>query len=135
MKVNNYADLRIAYDLLGFLNEEYCDRNFDRNRNDSIGLRIRRTKQEIRDFYRRQETGSNSHVRIIKSDFDNQIVLITLPDFVDSEEYAEEYFMGREYIRAIPSQYDCTGQLFTAWYKIFQRNGRWMAYHCICMDV
>ncbi len=39
------------------------------------------------------------------------------------------------YIHGVNSQYDCTGCLFTEWFKVFRRRGRWYAYHCIGMDI
>lgn len=32
------------------------------------------------------------------------------------------------------SPYDCTGQPYTAWYKLVNRRGMWYAYHCIGID-
>ena len=34
-----------------------------------------------------------------------------------------------------PSAYDCTGQAFTSWYKVFVRGGRFWAYHHVSVDV
>mgnify|MGYP000367666834 CR=1 FL=1 len=31
--------------------------------------------------------------------------------------------------------YDCTGQEFTSWYRLFQRRGHWYAYHMVSRDV
>ena len=73
--------------------------------------------------------------RIISSDSDGMMVLVQLPESIQTREGAEEYFEANEVMEAIPSQYDCTGQLFTSWYHLFQRNGRWCAYHRICADV
>ena len=38
-------------------------------------------------------------------------------------------------ISVIPSMYDCTGQAFTNWYKIFKRRGQFWAYHSVVFDV
>ena len=52
-------------------------------------------------------------------------------DIAPSAEYFDEY----EWIHAEPSQYDCTGQVFTSWRHIFPRNGRFYVYHCFGVDV
>ena len=48
---------------------------------------------------------------------------------------AVSYFEEEEYMTCIPSQYDCTGQRFTCWYRIAKQNGRFYAYHCVGADV
>lgn len=59
-----------------------------------------------------------------------------LPEHIKSREDAVEYFEEYEYMECEPSQYDCTGQLFTSRYCVFQKlDGRWWVYHCIAMDV
>ena len=65
------------------------------------------------------------------------IQLEQLPDELDSytEDEAQEWFMWNRYRNAAPSQYDCTGQLFTNWFKLTRRRGHWFAYHSIGRDV
>ena len=58
-----------------------------------------------------------------------------LPKTITDEETAREWFEYNEYMHIRPSMYDCTGQLFTSWYKIIERNGRFYAYHCVSLDV
>ena len=68
--------------------------------------------------------------------FDSFIAKFPLPEYIETREDAVEYFNEYEYIRMIPSAYDCTGQRFTSWYKIFQKpDGRFWAYHSIRLDV
>ena len=63
------------------------------------------------------------------------IVKFPLPEDIQSKEEAREYFREYEYIRYRPTYYDCTGQSFTSWYKIFQKpDGRFWAYHAIGID-
>lgn len=50
-------------------------------------------------------------------------------------EDVEAWFTENRYIHGVNSQYDCTGCLFTEWFKVFRRRGRWYAYHCIGMDI
>lgn len=54
---------------------------------------------------------------------------------VNSMEEAEEEF--EEYHRRtyIERGYDCTGQAFTQWHKIFNINGRFVLYHSVGFDV
>ena len=65
------------------------------------------------------------------------IQLEQLPDELNSytEDEAQELFMWNRYRTAAPSQYDCTGQLFTNWFKLTRRRGHWFAYHSIGRDV
>ena len=69
---------------------------------------------------------------------DGFVELISFPeafDTIDGEDGAEEFFKTFFEIHARPSMYDCTGQAFTSWYKLFERNGRIYAYHCVGFDV
>ena len=58
-------------------------------------------------------------------------------DVPDDWEYEDvkDYFEEWEVQHCIPSQYDCTGQIFTTGYKIFKRHGHWMCYHSYGMDI
>lgn len=62
---------------------------------------------------------------------DGYITLYELPDVSDPVEYFEE----NERIHYVPRAWDCTGQAFTEWYKIFKRHGKTMVYHRIGYDV
>jgi hypothetical protein len=53
---------------------------------------------------------------------------------VYSKEAAELKFLSEYYLEPIASAFDCTGRLFTSWYKIVQMHGDWYAYHSICRD-
>lgn len=35
----------------------------------------------------------------------------------------------------LETAYDCTGQAFTAWYRIVKMQGRFFAYHDVAYDV
>lgn len=63
------------------------------------------------------------------------VLLLPLPESIRSDDEARDWFMENEYIHFRPSPYDCTGQSFTSWYKLFQRNGKFWAYHGVSMDV
>ena len=66
---------------------------------------------------------------------DGYVLLIELPETLENLRDAEEYFEERETICAVPSIFDCTGQAFTSWFKVFKRRDRFMAYHSIGFDV
>lgn len=73
--------------------------------------------------------------RGIKGDFDGCLELISIPEVFDTMESADMFFRDFLYMDSPRSMYDCTGQAFTSWYKLFKRNGRFFAYHRISMDV
>lgn len=127
--IGNKRDLQIAYGLLLLLRQ-------------SVGIvddrgaaerEIVRLKREIRRFLRPQKHRTTH--RIIRGDSDGYLEIVTLPDRIDSLEGASEYFENHERREYIPSQYDCTGQLFTSWYKPFKRRGRYYCYHRVLADV
>ena len=71
--------------------------------------------------------------RIIQDDpYGYYTVLITLPEDVTDP---EAYFEDNERLTAMPSQYDCTGQHFTLWHKTVKRQGRYMIYHHVGIDI
>ena len=91
-------------------------------------------KREVR-FRNRKDDADTS--RIVRNDSDGYTVLIVMTDedaFADEVE-ADAYFEDRFFIPMAPSAYDCTGKLFTSWYKCFRRHGKWMAYHSVSADV
>ena len=78
----------------------------------------------------------NNNRKVIKDyGIDGFIELIQLPEEIKTKEDAVDWFEYNEYREMRPCAYDCTGQLFTGWFKIFQRNGRFIAYHCVNADV
>lgn len=91
---------------------------------------IKELKKAIRDYNNR-----STDRRCVKGDWDGYIMLIEFPDYIETKEDAEEHFHECEELRYHWSPYDCTGQHFTSWYKLFKRNGRWMCYHSIGVDV
>lgn len=128
MYVANSADLKMAYEeLLFWKNDSRLKDNALIN--DRI---IKKLKEGIRDYFRRK---NRETARIIKWDSESEIILEEIPEIINTKEVAEEWFMFCRYRAVIPSPYDCTGQLFTAWYKIFKRNGKYIVYYCICRDV
>lgn len=133
--IQNTKDLRCKYESLLLANElkkEVSSLDLDRH-----NVFINKIKKEIRDYYKMEDEHKE---RLIKDNgMDGCIVLIELPSEInsvkiDSFELAEEYFKAYEYRKCRPSMYDCTGQVFTSWYKIIKRNNKFYAYHCIGFD-
>ena len=86
---------------------------------------------------RRSNRVVNNERKIVRDyGMDGVIVKFPLPEELTSAEEADEYFREYEYIYFYPSPYDCTGQQFTSWYKIFRKpDGRFWAYHSIGVDI
>ena len=119
--IKNKDDLRLAYDYLQLSME--LEKPIDKQAD---------IKRVIRSYLHKEK----SHDRIIKDyGIDGYILLMELPDFLENQEDAEEYFEKCHVIHAFPSIFDCTGQAFTSWYKIFKRRNRFHAYHSVSFDV
>ena len=89
-------------------------------------------KREMRTFSHRPV----SERRIIQADgIDGYTELLPLPEYIETMDEAVSYFEDYEYRPYYPSAYDCTGQAFTSWYKVFIRGGRFWAYHRVSVDV
>lgn len=79
---------------------------------------------------------TDEHQTVHDDGIDGFITKFPLPEYITTRQDADEYFREYEYIRMIPSAYDCTGQRFTAWYKLFQKpDGRFLAYHSVGIDM
>ena len=123
--VRNKSDLEFAYLLLNEINKMVGD-EYTASKKD----RVTEIKRAIRQFYKKQEDSRSR--RIIKDyGIDGFIELYELPEVEDPQAYFDEY----EWIHAKPSMYDCTGQAFTAWRKVFKRHGKNMVYHSVGFDV
>ena len=97
-----------------------------------IRERIKELKRDIREYNKRPES---EEVIVRDYGIDGFVIRKPLPDFLKSIEDAVEYFEENEYMRCRPSMYDCTGDLFTSWYKIYKKDGRIWCYHSISVDV
>lgn len=102
--------------------------------NEICGDKILKRKRKIREIYKRENEKPERHV-VLDNGIDGYIELIQLPEKIKEKEDADEWFLCNEYLEYIPSAYDCTGQKFTDWYKLVNRNGRWWVYHSILVDV
>ena len=124
---SNINDLRRNYSMLLFFKEM---REKFRYRNEDLEKSL---KQSIRIYFRNQSRKPER--RVFDADYNGAMYLIELPEEIKTEEIAEAWFEANEHRECVPSQYDCTGQAFTAWHKLVKRRGRWWCYHRICFDV
>ena len=130
MTVRNMSEAKIAISCIRLF-EDCAKKDPSRKISNDRDSYIVQTKRSLRKFLKR-----TLDERIVKDNgFDGYISLVTLSEYVQDEESAKEYFEEELRLVCYPSQYDCTGQAFTCWYKLFERNGRWMAYHCVGYDV
>lgn len=91
-------------------------------------------KREIREFTHR--AASRSH--IVRDDgIDGYVELVQLPEALDETHkvVAADWFRANRYLEFLPTPYDCSGQKFTNWFKLFRRQGHWFAYHSVSIDV
>ena len=91
-------------------------------------------KREIREFTHR--AASRSH--IVRDDgIDGYVELVQLPEALDEAHkvVAADWFRANRYLEFLPTPYDCSGQKFTNWFKLFCRQGHWFAYHSVSVDV
>ena len=118
--INSYTDLKVAYEILGIAYER------------GMSQKAADLKHEMRKFSSRPV----SERRIIQDDgIDGYTELLPLPEYIETMDEAVSYFEDYEYRPYYPSAYDCTGQAFTSWYKVFVRGGRFWAYHRVSVDV
>lgn len=122
-EIRSKKDLELAYTFVKWLSKETT--------NPKAAQKVVEMKREIR----RCTKPVNDGRRIIHHGEDSYIELVELPEWLADEADASQYFEENVFIHYRPTYYDCTGQLFTSWYKIFRRNGRYMAYHLVCADV
>lgn len=126
MTIRNNDDLRLAYEILGIYAEWDRETNFKAKWSDRIIL----LKREIRAFTKAE----NKRPVVAFSDEDSVTYLQILPENIQTTEEADAFFY--DYMeRVICSPYDCTGELFTARHKVFQRHGRFYVYHTMGVDV
>lgn len=124
--IRQKEDLRLAYMLLT------AYETAQEGEGDKYKEKMTEIKREIRDFYKKKRIP----VTLVKDyGIDGYIILFELPEYLESQQQAEEYFEENEVIKAAPSIYDCTGQAFTSWYKIFKRRNKFFAYHGVSFDV
>ena len=117
--IRSRNELDLAYELLQLAE----DRGYDE--------KAKEYKKMIRAYNKRPVDDRRV---VSQDDYGSVTILLPLPESIDNLDDAKEWFEYNEYMTCRPSMYDCTGQLFTSWYKLFQRNGRYWAYHCVSID-
>lgn len=125
--IRNDRDLRVAYEILSIL----ADKGLEAKNSEKLKEHTIRIKRAIREY----QGCRFDHAQVVRSDYDSLLVVFPLPDHLENIEDATAYFLDNYFREAYPSDYDCTGQIFTIWYKIFRRRGQFWAYHSTAMDV
>ena len=145
-RIENKLEFRAGYETLRLL-QEWLKVTQDDERIESLRQRIIDKKRALRAYANRDNKidvgmGFKCEHRIIKDGgIDGYIELVSIPEVYDTLEDtedgpgAETFFRDFFYREVRPSMYDCTGQSFTNWYKLFKRNGKFWAYHSVGFDV
>ena len=123
--VRDSQDLRERWETLLFM--EKMRATIDISNAPKTQAYIKKLKQAIRGYNHRK-----TDRRYMKGDIDGFIELIDVPQGVTD---IDAWFDENESLVCMPSQYDCTGQAFTQWYKIVKRAGGYKIYHSIGFDV
>ena len=135
--IRNKNDLKTAYIMLRWFNA-----NKQYSRKESVA----ELKREIRSYTHTNRNLRDNGYFTFESryaysygDSDTGYVeLVSFPLFfgsINSIEEAKEFFENWFYIEPYYTYYDCTGRTFTSWYHLFERNGRYYAYHRVAYDV
>ena len=144
-KITNDRDFRIGYEILHWVTERMAEDGGD---TESRRERVIELKRNLRQYAHRDTNtfdvgmGFMCERRIVKDDgIDGYTELVSIPEVFDTLDDdgdnpgARTFFKEFLEIHARPSMYDCTGQAFTSWYKLFKRRGQFWAYHSVCFDV
>ena len=121
--------LRTRYSLIKFIESTPCEPK-DALKELLIGL-----KRELR-----QDNGDEgdalSRNHLVKDyGIDGCVYKLFLPEQLETKEEATDWFYDNEFIYYHPSLFDCTGRLFTDWFKVGKDSqGRFFAYHRIGRD-
>lgn len=130
MKIYGNHDLKTSYETLQFYKLMSAGQTGAKSK--ALQDRILEIKAAIRTYNRKQET---LQARIVRDDgIDGGIVLAPIPAACTTADEADRWFQRNEYMDRPNSAYDCTGRLFTNWYRIVKRGGRYWAYHCVSCD-
>lgn len=138
MLINTAADYKHGYEMLSIFNDPAINKHYIGK--DALKDHVDALKRDLRKFAHKDNMvdvgmGFKVERRIVQSDFDGYIELVSIPTVFDNIYDAESFFEDFIAMPHFNSMYDCTGRPFTAWYKIFKRNGQFYAYHSVCLDV
>lgn len=128
--IKTREDLKMRWITLRFMEKTLAElQDVTKSQAEKSQAYIKDLKQSIRDYNRRKE---NRDRRIITGDYDGYIELVNVPQNITD---IDAWFDENERLICRPSQYDCTGQPFTMWYRPVKRGGRWFVYHKVGFDV
>lgn len=102
---------------------------------DLTSSRIKREIREENPPLEKEEGDEKERVIHVKKYSDGYITRVILPAYIVDADDAEDYFQCYHHIPYYDKGYDCTGQAFTSWHRIFHINGRWVLYHSVSYDV
>lgn len=131
--IKDNTTFKLGYEMLAVLEAN--------EKGPAINNLIPQLKKELRHYAHRdnmEDVGMGFMVerRIIKEyGIDGYTELVSIPAVFESEQEADEFFKDFIYRDIRPSAYDCTGQAFTSWYRLFNRHGQFYAYHHVSFDV
>lgn len=138
-KVNSTETARKAYTAIAMFDEMMKEHPTDGHAVADLVLEI---KRDLREWTHRVPGDTDVgfgfivNTRPVKDyGIDGYIALVSIPTEFTTEKDADEFFRDFLYMECRPSMYDCTGQAFTSWYKLFKRRGQFYAYHSIAFDV
>lgn len=125
-EIRSNKDLGLAYIILRDREERFPSTA----RNDE---KIIEWKKAVRKYLKKP---ASEKILVRDYGIDGYVIRYPLPEGISSKEEGEEYFEEYEYIHYHPTYYDCTGQAFTSWYKVYKaKDGRFWVYHSIGYDV
>lgn len=131
-KINDAEKLRDAYTLLAFIRDDVPTTTAEQK--SGMSAFMVSIKNEIRAYNNRPAPDS----RIVEErGIDGYVELVRLPEELDHANKVDSanWFLTNRYLEYFPTPYDCSGQKFTSWFKLFRRRGHWFAYHSVCIDV
>lgn len=120
--IRNTEDLRDAYSFMLFVERT--------GEGPGIAAWVKEMKQNIRAYVHKE-----SDRRLVHDDCYGAVLLINVPEEVETPEEAEEWFDAEERIGYIDRGYDCTGQQFTGWHHIGVLGGKMVCWRRIDYDV
>ena len=139
IQIKNDRDFRIGYEILHDVYERLTEAGGD---TESRRARVIELKRNLRQYANRDNStvdvgmGFMCERRIVKDyGMDGYVELVSVPLVFEAESEVREFFKDFLEIHYRPSAYDCTGQAFTSWYKLFKRRGQFWIYHSVCFDV
>lgn len=132
MDIRNNNDLRLAYWIIYTMADTAAKATGMDRETAAAMLKHSDTIIDIKRRIRAYLHDADANRRtLVKGDTDGYIELFEMPDVSDAEGWFDDF----ERLTYRPSMYDCTGQAFTRWHKIFRRNGKLMCYHSVGYDV